>query len=188
MTTLISGMVTNHIRLTAGLQSAWASMEAVRSRRAGAASRRAARSRCGSSASAAWMMSSLTRCHLVTASVPASDRSRLTVRRSPALSAPGVRVTYPADCSPPSSLARPDAGMLGDAGKQLELGHGQLEGGIGGARGPAHGPAQPGHEAGQLGADRLLAYLFLGYAALSGLHLTGRLPWAERLAPSLLPG
>ena len=51
------------------------------------------------------MMSSFTRCQRDTACAPASDRFRLTVRRSPSLSAPGVRVTYPADCSPPSRVA-----------------------------------------------------------------------------------
>jgi hypothetical protein len=49
--------------------------------------------------------------------------------------------------------------VFGDAGKQLELGHGKAEGGIGGARRPAHGPAQPGHDIGQLRADLLAAGL-----------------------------
>jgi hypothetical protein len=49
--------------------------------------------------------------------------------------------------------------VLGDAGKQLELGHGKAEGGVGGARGPAHGPAQPGYDIGQFRADLLAAGL-----------------------------
>src|ERR1039458_189733 len=54
-------------------------MEMVRSRRAGAASRRVAWSRGGSEGSAACMMCSFTRCQPVTAAVPSSDRCRLTV-------------------------------------------------------------------------------------------------------------
>ena len=53
--------------------------------------------------------------------------------------------------------------MLGDAGKQLELGHGKAEGGVGGASGPAHGPAQPGHDVGQLRADLLAPGLIWAY-------------------------
>jgi hypothetical protein len=49
--------------------------------------------------------------------------------------------------------------VLGDAGKQLELGHGKAEGGVGGARRPAHGPAQPGYDIGQLRAALLAADL-----------------------------
>jgi len=51
------------------------------------------------------MMSSFTWCQRVTAAAPAADRSRLTVRRSLAFSAPGVRVTQPADWSPLSRVA-----------------------------------------------------------------------------------
>jgi hypothetical protein len=49
--------------------------------------------------------------------------------------------------------------VLGDAGEQLELGHGKAEGGVGGTRRPAHGPAQPGHDVGQFRADLLAADL-----------------------------
>jgi hypothetical protein len=45
--------------------------------------------------------------------------------------------------------------VLGDAGEQLELGHGKPESGVGGTFRPAHGPAQPGHDVGQLRADLL---------------------------------
>jgi hypothetical protein len=45
--------------------------------------------------------------------------------------------------------------VLGDAGEQLELGHGKPEGGVGGPRRPAHSAAQPGHDVGQLRADLL---------------------------------
>jgi hypothetical protein len=53
--------------------------------------------------------------------------------------------------------------VLGDAGEQLELGHGKAEGGVGGTRRPAHGPAQPGHDVGQLRADLLAADLLWTY-------------------------
>jgi hypothetical protein len=49
--------------------------------------------------------------------------------------------------------------VFGDAGKQLELGHGKAEGGVGGARRPAHGPAQPGYDIGQFRTDLLAADL-----------------------------
>ncbi len=59
----------------------------------------------------------------------------------------------------PGELARPDPGVLGDAGEQLELGHGKAESGVGGSRRPAHGPAQPGYDVGQIRADLLAADL-----------------------------
>jgi hypothetical protein len=58
--------------------------------------------------------------------------------------------------------------VLGDAGKQLELGHGKAEGWVGGTRRPAHGPAQPGHDIGQLRAD-LLAGLIRASINRAGL-------------------
>ena len=65
--------------------------------------------------------------------------------------------------------------MFGDAGKQLELGHGKAEGRIGGTRRPAHSPAQPGHNIGQLRADLLAtglihAYINRAYLIWAGLH------------------
>jgi hypothetical protein len=66
--------------------------------------------------------------------------------------------------------------VLGDAGEQLELGHGKPEGGVGGPRGPAHGAAQPGHDVGQLRADLLApglicAYLIWAHGIWEGLLL-----------------
>jgi hypothetical protein len=63
--------------------------------------------------------------------------------------------------------------MLGDAGKQLELGHGKAEGGVGGARGPAHGPAQPGYDIGQLRANLLAAGLIRASFNRTGLIWAG---------------
>ena len=65
--------------------------------------------------------------------------------------------------------------MLGDAGKQLELGHGKAEGGVGGARGPAHGPAQPGYDIGQFRADLLAADLIRAVDELYRSQLTREL-------------
>jgi hypothetical protein len=67
--------------------------------------------------------------------------------------------------------------VLGDAGKQLELGHGKAEGGIGGARRPAHGPAQPGHDIGQLRADLLAAGLIRASINRAGL-IEASINWA----------
>jgi hypothetical protein len=53
--------------------------------------------------------------------------------------------------------------VLGDAGEQLELGHGEPESRIGGACRPAHGPAQPGHDVGQLRADLLATGLICAF-------------------------
>jgi hypothetical protein len=74
--------------------------------------------------------------------------------------------------------------VLGDAGKQLELGHGKAEGGVGGARRPAHGPAQPGHDIGQLRADLLAAGLSRAYINRGGL-IWASINWA-RLHAGLL--
>jgi hypothetical protein len=63
----------------------------------------------------------------------------------------------------PGELARPDPWVLGDAGEQLELGHGKPEGGVGGPRRPAHGAAQPGHDVGKLRADLLAPGLIWAY-------------------------
>jgi hypothetical protein len=65
--------------------------------------------------------------------------------------------------------------VFGDAGKQLELGHGKAEGRIGGTRRPAHGTAQPGHNIGQLRADLLAAdmiqaYINRAYLIWAGLY------------------
>jgi hypothetical protein len=57
--------------------------------------------------------------------------------------------------------------VLGHARQQLELGHGEPQGGVGGPRGAAHGPPQAGHDIGQLGADLLMSEQVLGYVALS---------------------
>jgi hypothetical protein len=65
--------------------------------------------------------------------------------------------------------------VLGDAGKQLELGHGKAEGGVGGARRPAHGPAQPGYDIGQLRANLLAADLIRVYINRAGLIWAGLL-------------
>jgi hypothetical protein len=54
--------------------------------------------------------------------------------------------------------------VLGDAGEQLELGHGEAESGVGGSRRPAHGPAQPGYDVGQIRADLLAADLIWAYS------------------------
>jgi len=59
----------------------------------------------------------------------------------------------------PGELAWPDPRVLGNAGEQLELGHGQPESGVGGTCCPAHGPAQPGHDVSQLRADLLATEL-----------------------------
>jgi hypothetical protein len=67
--------------------------------------------------------------------------------------------------------------VFGDAGKQLELGHGKAEGGIGGARRPAHGPAQPGHDIGQLRADLLAAGLIRASINRAGL-IEASINWA----------
>jgi hypothetical protein len=63
--------------------------------------------------------------------------------------------------------------VLGDAGEQLELGHGKPEGGVGGPGRPAHGATQPGHDVGQLRADLLApdliwAYLIWAYVIWDG--------------------
>jgi hypothetical protein len=68
--------------------------------------------------------------------------------------------------------------VLGDAGKQLELGHGKAEGGIGGARRPAHGPAQPGHDIGELRADLLAAGLIRASSNRAGL-IWASINWAR---------
>jgi hypothetical protein len=67
--------------------------------------------------------------------------------------------------------------VLGDAGKQLELGHGKAEGRIGGTRRPAHGPAQPGHDIGQLRADLLAAGLIRASINRAGL-IEASINWA----------
>jgi hypothetical protein len=67
--------------------------------------------------------------------------------------------------------------VFGDAGKQLELGHGKAEGGVGGARRPAHGPAQPGHDIGQLRADLLAAGLIRACINRAGL-IWASINWA----------
>jgi hypothetical protein len=54
--------------------------------------------------------------------------------------------------------------VLGDAGEQLELGHGKAESGVGGSRRPAHGPAQPGYDISQIRADLLAADLIWAYS------------------------
>jgi hypothetical protein len=53
--------------------------------------------------------------------------------------------------------------VLGDAGEQFELGHGEPESGVGGACRPAHGPAQLGHDVGQLRADLLATGLICAF-------------------------
>ena len=50
--------------------------------------------------------------------------------------------------------------MLGDAGEELELGHGKPESGVGGACRPPHGAAKPGHDVSQLRSDLLATDLF----------------------------
>ena len=64
--------------------------------------------------------------------------------------------------------------MFGHAGKQLELRHGEPQGGVGRAGGAAHGPPQPGHDIGQLLADRLPVDLFMVYPVLACVFLRGR--------------
>jgi hypothetical protein len=61
--------------------------------------------------------------------------------------------------------------VLGHAGKQLKLGHGKPQRGVGRACGPAHGPPQPGHDVGQHRADLFLADLFLADLFLADLFL-----------------
>jgi len=75
--------------------------------------------------------------------------------------------------------------VLGDAGKQLELGHGKAEGGVGGARRPAHGPAQPGYDIGQLRATLLAADLIRAYINPTGL-IWANINWAGLIWAGLL--
>ncbi len=57
--------------------------------------------------------------------------------------------------------------MLGHARQQLQLGHGEPEGGVGRPRGAPHGPAKAGHDVGQLGPDLLVSQQAWRYVALS---------------------
>jgi hypothetical protein len=77
--------------------------------------------------------------------------------------------------------------VLGDAGEQLELGHGKAEGGVGGARRPAHGPAQPGHDVGQFRADLLATGMISANLVVCVYPVWACPVWAHLIWGGLLP-